>query len=79
MVTEGSTNLYDGLIRGLEVLKGNPTQGRLSAVLILTDGQPNRSPEIGNIPALKEWIDKNGLACTINTFGFGTRLDSALM
>lgn len=79
MDADGSTNLFAGLIKGLEVLQEGASNKRLSTVLILTDGQPNDEPAGGHIPAIKQWIDKNGLTCSINTFGFGYQLDSKLM
>ncbi|KAH3759234.1 von willebrand factor type A domain protein [Pelomyxa schiedti] len=78
MDSGGGTNLTDGILRGLDVLKTQPqTTGerRTSAVVILTDGQPDSDPK----PALEEYRIKNGLNCTINSFGFGYNLDSKLL
>lgn len=47
---EDTTNLWDGLVKGLDILKTS-TAGRISALLMLTDGLPNISPprgELGN-------------------------------
>ena len=77
---DGSTNLWDGLHHGLENLRKNSTPSRLSSVLLLTDGQPNVIPPRGHIPMLQRYKDKHQeLQCTINTFGFGYNLDSALL
>lgn len=75
-----STNLWDGLQTGLNVLRTNATsQSRTSAVLLLTDGQPNIIPPRGHLPMLQKYKDQYSLNCTINTFGFGYNLDSKLL
>jgi len=78
----GQTNLWDGLHSGLEVLKAgsNADSHRLSAVFLLTDGQPNIAPPRGHLPMLRRYKDQNQqLSATITTFGFGYRLDSELL
>lgn len=78
--TEGSTNLWDGLFAGMEVIRKSKSEGRLSSVLLLTDGQPNVIPPRGHLPMLKKYKDDYpDLSLTINTFGFGYNLDSALL
>ena len=82
LYTGGQTNLWDGLHSGLEVLRRGTEDGsnRLSAVLLLTDGQPNIIPPRGHLPMLKRYKDQNlRLSATISTFGFGYRLDSELL
>ena len=82
LYTGGQTNLWDGLHSGLEVLRRGCEDGsnRLSAVLLLTDGQPNICPPRGHLPMLKRYKDQNlRLSATISTFGFGYRLDSDLL
>lgn len=80
--TGGQTNLWDGLHSGLEVLRRGCEAGthRLSAVLLLTDGQPNICPPRGHLQMLRRYKDQNvALSATISTFGFGYRLDSELL
>jgi len=78
---DGQTNLWDGLHTGLEILrKKAEVSGRLGAVLLLTDGQPNVEPPRGHIPALRKYKDQHGcLSGSVNTFGFGYGLDSKLL
>ncbi|KAH7340290.1 hint-domain-containing protein [Rhizoctonia solani] len=60
----------------------NTKDQRLSAVFILTDGQPNIDPPRGHIPMLKSYLDAlppDAPKFTISTFGFGYNLDSRLL
>ena len=57
--TEGSTNLGDGLFKGMEELKKNKGSGRNAGVFLLTDGQPNIEPPRGHIPMLQKYQDEN--------------------
>ena len=83
LVPTDSTNLWDGLKEGLDVLRrgrtGNGNQHRLSTVLLLTDGCPNVIPPRGHIPMLKRYFDEHGNDCVIHTFGFGYSLESELL
>lgn len=38
---DGSTNLWGGIMSGLKLFKDNGDSGRVPAVMVLTDGQPN--------------------------------------
>jgi len=85
----GSTNLWDGLVKGLNVLKGRdaitvggiPGTVRNGAVMLLTDGQPSIEPPRGHLPMLRRWRDQNDgrFPGIISTFGFGYNLDSRLL
>lgn len=79
MVPDSQTNLWDGLEKGLEVLRlgGSRTN---SSIFLLTDGQPNVVPPRGHLPMLKRYRDQHGsYPGIINTFGFGYNLDSKLL
>ena len=80
---DASTNLWDGLYRGMEVLRMRKEYDiiRNSAVLLLTDGMPNVEPPRGHIPQLLKYKEDIGgeLPGIINTFGFGYSLDSVLL
>jgi len=78
---ESSTNLWDGLFQGMELLRTNPSVDGLTndSIFLLTDGMPNVHPPRGYMPTLKSYLDEHPLAFTVNTFGFGYSLDSSLL
>ena len=76
---QASTNLWDGLLKGMEVLKAAQKDNRFGSIFILTDGMPNVDPPGGHIPMLKKYKDTNNLECTISSFGFGYSMDSPLL
>jgi len=64
----------------MEVIRKESSKDRISAILLLTDGQPNVEPPEGHIPALKKYLDKYpDLTCSIHTYGYGYNLDSVLL
>jgi len=75
---EGSTNIWDGLVTGLRQLKSEP--GRISSVLLLTDGLPTIQPAGGELAQLKKYIASlKNFNTIINTFGFGYDIDTELL
>ncbi len=84
----GGTNLWDGLLRSLELLQNRTTSGTSSncavgTIILLTDGIPTATytPPRGILPSLKKFADGLGghLPGIINTFGFGYNLESILL
>ncbi|CAF2207557.1 unnamed protein product, partial [Rotaria magnacalcarata] len=76
----GSTNLWDGLRTGLELLaKQEDSIRSISALFLLTDGCPTEIPKGGHLEALEKLKEKINFTCTVNTFGFGYQLDSKLL
>eukprot|EP00301_Raphidiophrys_heterophryoidea_P027570 c9716_g1_i1.p1 GENE.c9716_g1_i1~~c9716_g1_i1.p1 ORF type:complete len:720 (+),score=170.48 c9716_g1_i1:77-2161(+) len=75
-----TTNIWDGLKKGLEVLNG-ATDSKPCHVILLTDGVPNRSPSEGEVKALHNYMKDHTETSryTINTFGFGYNLNSPLL
>lgn len=74
-----STNLWHGILSGVQVFKDdtNLNQGRVPAIMVLTDGQPNyMCPPQGYVPKLRAM---GKLPATIHTFGFGYDLRSGLL
>eukprot|EP01083_Nonionella_stella_P239213 837495_1 len=54
---DGSTNIWDGLRVGMDTLRIKQKTGRLCAIMLLTDGQPNEIPPKGHIYELEKYID----------------------
>jgi Mg-chelatase subunit ChlD len=81
--TLNSTNLWDGLITAMDLLKGRTgaDRARNAAIMLLTDGQPNVEPPRGHIPTLERYLDEfqGPVPFTVSTFGFGYSLDSKLL
>lgn len=81
----GRTNLWDGLLHGMDALKTpDDLDGlavhRRKTLLLLTDGQPNISPPNGHVQELRNYLDKYpDFKFQLNTFGFGYNLDSKLL
>lgn len=80
LTPDDTTNLWDGLFQGLELLRKQSPPDRLSSVFLLTDGLPNISPPRGELAMLQRYKDQNRhLSCIINTFGFGYDINSKLL
>ncbi|KAG8982529.1 hypothetical protein FRB93_008008 [Tulasnella sp. JGI-2019a] len=84
--TESSTNIWEGLKTSLDLFKdlaySADHSNRLSSIFLLTDGLPTIAPNGGHIPMLKSYLENNKVTdrqVTINTFGFGYRLDSHML
>lgn len=80
----GSTNLWDGIREGLDVLrkKQNDSEERNQVIFLLTDGEPTASyaPSRGYVEALKQYQRMNNYTPgAMHTFGFGYDLDSDLL
>lgn len=79
---QGSTNIWDGLHSGLELIKRTfeRSPSLAGCIMLLTDGMPNMRPPRGEQAMLQKYKDANpNLRCTVNTFGFGYQLDSPLL
>jgi hypothetical protein len=74
----GQTNIADGLREGLDVLRAHKPHG-ITAILLLTDGQPNVLPPSGHVTMLQRYAEKHGFAVPIHTFGFGYKAESGLL
>lgn len=51
---ESSTNLWQGILQGCRLFEDNKNSGRVPAVLVLTDGQPNHQYVMQPKSRLKE-------------------------
>jgi len=63
---DGNTNLWDGLVAGLNLLKG--TTGN-SSLFLLTDGEPTRVPAGGHEHALIEYKKANPFSLLFRPLG----------
>jgi len=79
---QGSTNIWDGLHSGLELIRRTfeKSPSKAGCIMLLTDGMPNMRPPRGEQTMLQKYKDEHpNLRCTVNTFGFGYQLDSPLL
>ncbi|KAM3476455.1 hypothetical protein MY8738_006928 [Beauveria namnaoensis] len=77
MEPKDATNLWHGILTGLKQFEKVNSDGKVPAVMVLTDGMPNHMcPPAGYIPKLRA---KLPLPATIHTFGFGYQLRSGLL
>ena len=86
---EGSTNIWEGLKTGLNMLDtrsdtivgGLSDRSRNASVFLLTDGVPNIEPPRGYIPTMQRYKDQHEgkYPGIVNTFGFGYNLQSDLL
>lgn len=81
LYTMGSTNIWDGLLKAMELLRKEKLEQSTSpSILLLTDGLPNIHPPRGEVPSLCRYLKKHpDFHCHINTFGFGYNVDSNLL
>eukprot|EP00927_Polykrikos_kofoidii_P023330 TRINITY_DN21530_c0_g1_i1.p1 TRINITY_DN21530_c0_g1~~TRINITY_DN21530_c0_g1_i1.p1 ORF type:complete len:759 (+),score=83.32 TRINITY_DN21530_c0_g1_i1:78-2279(+) len=82
LAPRGQTNLWEGVLAGLETLRSDGTDkvGRHKTLLLLTDGKPTISPPFGHVRELQRYLETHpGCELQINTFGFGYDLDSELL
>ena len=77
--TEGTTNIYDGLVKGINLLNCVNNSNNNSLVL-LTDGVSNVNPPSGILHQFKYYLETLKLKTyNINTFGFSEDIDSKLL
>jgi Mg-chelatase subunit ChlD len=75
----GQTNIADGLREGLDVLRERGHSSGITAILLLTDGQPNVVPPSGHITMLQRYAEKHQFMVPVHTFGFGYQAESGLL
>ncbi|OTA99743.1 hypothetical protein M426DRAFT_268856 [Hypoxylon sp. CI-4A] len=78
MRPDSMTNLWHGIQQGINLFEGEENTGRVPAVMILTDGQPNyMAPGQGYIPKMRSTWES--LPASLFTFGFGYDIRSGLL
>jgi Mg-chelatase subunit ChlD len=75
----GQTNIADGLREGLDVLREHWSSSGITAIMLLTDGQPNVVPPSGHVTMLQRYAEKNQFMVPVHTFGFGYQAESRLL
>ncbi|KXJ89865.1 hypothetical protein Micbo1qcDRAFT_189492 [Microdochium bolleyi] len=77
MTPVSTTNMWQGIMYGLDQFSDGSRTGAVPALMVLTDGQPNfGNPPKGYVNKLREMAP---LPASIHTFGFGYQLDSCLL
>ena len=77
--TQGMTNLWDGIYKGLEELRSADVAGNAN-LMVFTDGCPTVEPPRGHLEMLQRYRDEHQtLPGSVNTYGFGYQLDSKLL
>ena len=74
----GQTNLWDGLLKGMNELKTKDV-GNNKSIILLTDGCPNVEPPRGHIKTLEKYLEKHSNNFSLYTCGFGYDMDSPLL
>ena len=75
----GTTNLYGGITTALNELNEREDKSNLSAIIALTDGQPNVSPSRGEVLTLQRLRDTSNFSTPIYMMGFGYHLKKGLL
>ena len=75
----GTTNLYGGIIEANKILQQRDDKTHNTAILALTDGQPNVRPSRGEVSSLCKMYDEKLLEAPVHTFGFGYNLERGLL
>jgi len=76
---EANTNIWDGLMKGIDLIDNPICKDRNVYSVLLTDGLPNVNPPRGIVPSLERYIKEKPFKGTISTFGFGYQVDSVLL
>ena len=74
-----NTNMWDGILCSLNILRDNSPKNKNKGIVLLTDGIPNVIPPRGHEYMLKKYFSDNKFKCMISCYGFGYNLDSELL
>jgi len=75
----GTTNMWAGIKKSLDVLKFNSPKDKLKVIKLFTDGLPSTEPNRGYGPEIQKYFDDNDFKCMINCYGFGYSLKSEIL
>jgi hypothetical protein len=81
----GSTHLWDGLEKGMDLVRGALESGsamaRCASVDILTDGLPNVDPPnmLGFVASLRDYFAQHAFRPLVNCLGFGSNIQQEVL
>ena len=81
----GSTHLWDGLEKGMDLVRtallGGSTMAACASVDLLTDGLPNVDPPnmAGFVPSLRDYFEQHAMRPLINCLGFGSNIQQEVL
>eukprot|EP01084_Bolivina_argentea_P162311 282488_1 len=76
----GSTALCDGLVEGIKLMKTNNSSNNLvRSIFLFTDGEANVGKTTTEEIIYEVIKNKDGMNCTINTFGCGQQHNASLL
>jgi hypothetical protein len=79
LMTEGTTNIYDGLSKSINLLNSIDNNNN-NSIILLTDGVSNVNPPAGIVNTFKRYVSTLKLkSYNLNTFGFSDCVDSKLL
>ena len=74
-----TTNMWEGIIHSLDILRLSSPPKRNKGIILLTDGIPNVIPPKGHAYMLDKYFKQHNFKCMISCYGFGYNLDSELL
>ena len=75
----GTTNMWAGIKKSLDVLKYNSPKDKLKVIKLFTDGLPSSEPNRGYGPEIQKYFKEKDFKCMINCYGFGYSLKSEIL
>ena len=75
----GQTNIWSAIDKALQILDSRDDKSRNTAILMLTDGEPNISPARGEVGTIQKLRKSKNFTTPIYTFGFGYNLKPELL
>ena len=75
----GRTNIWGGLLKGMEILNSKKEIPGISNCILLTDGVPNVLPPRSHKEMITNYIEKNGNNILVHTIGLGYNIQSDVL
>ncbi len=74
-----NTNMWQGIVQSLDILRTTSPENRIKGILLLTDGIPNVDPPRGHRYMLEKYFRDYNFKCMVSCYGFGYNLNSVLL